>query len=309
VAPLDPKGYLNSNIYIKLLNNQIDPIAVSKHIAKAGPEGTKFLADLLTTRCANLQSVLFAMSDIAMEYEQAKKSEMLFQCILQVSGAKYGTIYTFNQGSHKLVVKHSNLPEKIGTIPSDSLFGSKDVLKGDSVNSYNIRNSEMFHETLAGYYSEVSATCVFSAPLFGDEMRVKGVIELINKKDGNPYFTAEDEFMMRVLSSFGSMLKDHSVDEPSRDTHIKEFINTVSHIKSDDGITDVLEIIMNTARDIVSAERCTLFLIDHNTDELWSKLADCTIDEIRFPKTVGIAGHVACTGESLNIPDGIYALI
>ena len=36
--------------------------------------------------------------------------------------------------------------------------------------------------------------------------------------------------------------------------------------------------------------------------QLWSKVAE-GIPPLRFPKTKGIAGHVACTGESINIAD------
>src|SRR5262249_18476799 len=39
-------------------------------------------------------------------------------------------------------------------------------------------------------------------------------------------------------------------------------------------------------------------------NELWSKVAQgAGISEIRFPSTVGIAGHVATTGETVNIPE------
>jgi adenylate cyclase len=60
---------------------------------------------------------------------------------------------------------------------------------------------------------------------------------------------------------------------------------------------------MRTARDLVSAERCTLFLVDRDNEQLWSKVAHGS-GEIRMPMTQGISGHVACTGEILNIPDG-----
>ena len=60
---------------------------------------------------------------------------------------------------------------------------------------------------------------------------------------------------------------------------------------------------MKTAQDLVNAERCAMFLIDREKEELWSRLARGA-SEIRFPMRLGIAGHVAMTGEVLNIPDG-----
>jgi signal transduction protein with GAF and PtsI domain len=68
-------------------------------------------------------------------------------------------------------------------------------------------------------------------------------------------------------------------------------------------VTDLIGVIMSTARDLVNAERCTLFLVDHENEQLWSRVAQGS-GEIRLPMGMGIAGHVACTGEILNIIDG-----
>ncbi len=56
---------------------------------------------------------------------------------------------------------------------------------------------------------------------------------------------------------------------------------------------------------ILRAERCTVFLLDEAAGELWSMVALGLRKgkEIRFPIEHGIAGHVAKTGEILNIPD------
>ncbi len=56
---------------------------------------------------------------------------------------------------------------------------------------------------------------------------------------------------------------------------------------------------------ILNADRCTVFLLDEEKNELWSFVA-MGIEkgkQIRFPADKGIAGYVATTGEVLNIPD------
>jgi hypothetical protein len=62
---------------------------------------------------------------------------------------------------------------------------------------------------------------------------------------------------------------------------------------------------MKTAQDLVNAERSAMFLIDREKEELWSRMARGA-SEIRFPMRLGIAGHVAMTGETLIIPDGNF---
>ena len=61
---------------------------------------------------------------------------------------------------------------------------------------------------------------------------------------------------------------------------------------------------MARTTEAMRADRSTLFLVDAKRRELWSKVAQgMERAEIRFPMHVGIAGHVATTGETLNIPD------
>ncbi|MFB2770778.1 GAF domain-containing protein [Pelatocladus sp. BLCC-F211] len=68
----------------------------------------------------------------------------------------------------------------------------------------------------------------------------------------------------------------------------------------------VLEAITLKIGQILQAEHTTIFLVDHDKGQLWTKLPQDNIYkplEIRIPITVGIPGHVATTGECLNISD------
>src|SRR5438874_10019523 len=66
----------------------------------------------------------------------------------------------------------------------------------------------------------------------------------------------------------------------------------------------LLQLIVGAARRTVEADRCTLFLVDRERGELWSKVAQGVgMAEIRFPMGKGIAGAVAQTNTSVNIPD------
>jgi len=66
----------------------------------------------------------------------------------------------------------------------------------------------------------------------------------------------------------------------------------------------LLDLIVAKTTEIMAADRSSLFLIDWDTEELWSKVAQgVRFMEIRFPMHMGLAGAVATTGEVLNIPD------
>ncbi|OLD68190.1 MAG: hypothetical protein AUI33_09830 [Ignavibacteria bacterium 13_1_40CM_2_61_4] len=66
----------------------------------------------------------------------------------------------------------------------------------------------------------------------------------------------------------------------------------------------LLELILQTATTTVQADRGTLYLVDESKNELWSKVVQgSSTIEIRLPLGKGIAGYVAVSGETINIPD------
>ncbi|XP_078052695.1 cGMP-dependent 3',5'-cyclic phosphodiesterase isoform X2 [Augochlora pura] len=69
---------------------------------------------------------------------------------------------------------------------------------------------------------------------------------------------------------------------------------------------DLLREIMAEVRNLTNAERCSLFLLDPDQQDLVAKVFDGiamkeSVKEMRIPIGKGIAGHVATTGKLLNI--------
>lgn len=83
---------------------------------------------------------------------------------------------------------------------------------------------------------------------------------------------------------------------------IQVLLEVAKELSSELEPTSLITKIMAKARALLEADRCTLFLLDKEKEQLWSKVAEGT-QEIRFPMRLGIAGHVATTGETLNIPE------
>jgi putative ABC transport system ATP-binding protein len=69
----------------------------------------------------------------------------------------------------------------------------------------------------------------------------------------------------------------------------------------------ILEAVTIKTRQVLNADRATLYLVDRAHGMLTSRIAEGGTGEkplvIRIPITTGIAGRVATTGQSLNIPD------
>jgi HD-GYP domain-containing protein (c-di-GMP phosphodiesterase class II) len=64
----------------------------------------------------------------------------------------------------------------------------------------------------------------------------------------------------------------------------------------------LLELILAAATRVVDADRSSIFIVDRDRQELWTRVAQGA-GEIHIPLGSGIAGHVAASGETVNIPD------
>lgn len=70
-------------------------------------------------------------------------------------------------------------------------------------------------------------------------------------------------------------------------------------------IDNLIRNIAEETKTALNADRCTVYLYDKEKNELYSKVATGIEDfkELRIPADKGLAGHVAQTGETINIKD------
>ncbi len=88
--------------------------------------------------------------------------------------------------------------------------------------------------------------------------------------------------------------------------HFLQAIDMINNEALETMLEQILEAFTLKIGQILQADRTTIFLVDEERDELWSKVAQGEGEEfleIRVPLGAGIAGYVATTGEYLNIPD------
>jgi len=86
------------------------------------------------------------------------------------------------------------------------------------------------------------------------------------------------------------------------DELLKTIFQYVVKIANERDVDKLLVNLADMGRDLVSADRCTVWLIDRKEGKIWSKVAH-GIDRIEIPLDKGIAGYVAETGEHLVIND------
>ena len=75
-------------------------------------------------------------------------------------------------------------------------------------------------------------------------------------------------------------------------------------VAAEKNIDKLMQTIAEETKEAIQADRCTVFLYNKETDELWSKVAlGLGSTELRFKANQGLAGHVFQTGETINIKD------
>ncbi|MEH2461934.1 GAF domain-containing protein [Nostoc sp.] len=111
-----------------------------------------------------------------------------------------------------------------------------------------------------------------------------------------------------------SRVKDLSVNEfvcllDFITAEFQQFIRAIELINNEaleTMLEKVLEAITLKIGQILQAEHTAIFLVDYDKGQLWSKVPQDNTQkflEIRTPITVGIPGHVASTGQYLNISE------
>lgn len=76
-------------------------------------------------------------------------------------------------------------------------------------------------------------------------------------------------------------------------------------VAAEKNIDTLIKTIAEETKIALNADRCTVYLYDKENNELYSKVATGIDDskELRIPADKGLAGHVAQTGETINIKD------
>ena len=146
------------------------------------------------------------------------------------------------------------------------------------------------------------------APIRTARGAVIGVAQVLNKTDGD--FDEDDLDLLEAMTTQAALaLTSGQISErnQARTEQEMEFLDLVADITSQLDLDSLLFRVMTEATRMLDAERSTLFLNDARTGELFARIAegdngDTTVGEIRFPNSVGIAGTVFSTGETINIP-------
>jgi GAF domain-containing protein len=117
-------------------------------------------------------------------------------------------------------------------------------------------------------------------------------------------FTASAPLIQMILESFCSYHKT------ARGQRVAAALMAATRSLSQSSLEpeEILTRVMKAAKDLMQADRSSLWLLDQTRNQLWTKIPfeDGSFQELRVQVGEGYAGQVAATGEALNIPFDLY---
>ena len=141
----------------------------------------------------------------------------------------------------------------------------------------------------------------FVEEYFYDQMIEAGAHDFVRKP-----FTANE-----IKTKIDRILKERRLAEENRsllaaEVSLNEKLSTVLSVardlSSEVDFERLFRLIISKVTEVMEAERTSLYIIDWDREEVWTKVAE-KVDEIRLPLGHGISGRVAETGEIINEVD------
>jgi adenylate cyclase len=178
---------------------------------------------------------------------------------------------------------------------------------GESLNIPDAYNHPLFNKEVderPGYHTHT----LLCMPIFSSSKNVVAVVQLLNKAGDVPFDSEDEQRFRDFAASIGIILETcQSFYMAARNQRgAAALLRATASLGQSLDLEATLRLVMDQARELMQADRSTLFMLSKETGELWSKVATAdgeTVMEIRIPANRGIAGYVASTGQPLNIPD------
>lgn len=134
-------------------------------------------------------------------------------------------------------------------------------------------------------------------------------VALLHFQNAKNYGIKKDEFNLLgfILTRIKQLQSGLEFNLPIQSDPLVSLVKIGRSINALTDITELLKVIAEETKIAMQADRCTVFLLDKDKNELWSKVAlGMDSKEIRFPVDKGLAGYVVRTGESVNIEDAYH---
>eukprot|EP00520_Triparma_pacifica_P017633 CAMPEP_0118661916 /NCGR_PEP_ID=MMETSP0785-20121206/16542_1 /TAXON_ID=91992 /ORGANISM="Bolidomonas pacifica, Strain CCMP 1866" /LENGTH=1391 /DNA_ID=CAMNT_0006555403 /DNA_START=25 /DNA_END=4197 /DNA_ORIENTATION=+ len=242
------------------------------------------------------------LSTLSVDLDTFKAIESIVECATELLDAE--RVSLFLKEGDQLVCNVSMDISKGFKIPLTKGIAGHVATTGKVLNIKDAYDCPYFNPSVDSEtnFLTQSVLCGPVSTVDGDTI---AIIQAVNKKNGE-FFTNEDEqILVGISNQAGIGLRNAKLFEAEKYQRAlnASLIEVATAVSSNLDTQHMFQTIMDSARSLLACDRCSLFLIDHETDEFWSYVTESEGVEFRFPLDKGIIGQVALNRSTLNIPD------
>ena len=136
------------------------------------------------------------------------------------------------------------------------------------------------------------------------EQQIEHRSHYIDSSINRPHHPEENE-IQSLIRSFNAIFQT-AADQLEERKRLKELLAKLvcvaSNLTSELDFDRLFPLIVGNVTEVMSAERTSLYVVDWDCREIWTKVSE-GIEQIRLPLGHSISGHVAETGEMINVTD------
>ena len=261
--------------------------------------------------------------------------EMQLKALLSASTVRFFLL----QGKGLIHYSH---PHPIPPVQSNGLLGWVFAHR-QLVNLTHPSADARWNEAVDGIHDRPSPSACLCAALEGDpkpdcntQRETVGVLQVLREREGEAFSARDGRVLALVADLLGNVVKNsNSVDRAhslyltslQSNRRSNALLDVAKALASETSLERIVSIIVSQVPELLDSDRCTLYFVDREQGQLmvtkgasqgrpknlvsWifgqSNAPELPFpvgaNELRFPITSGLAGHVASTGETLNIGD------
>lgn len=236
------------------------------------------------------------MEDILVEslksVEALVKAERCYYFVMDKHKQNYVTKYASG-------IKKPSLSMAVGHGIVGATFAGKKIINLPDAYEDTVFNSAFDLET------DFKTKSIVSVPVLDNRREVIAVVQLLNRRDGKPFSNIDVGYIKLFTVFCGLVMENQDMydDATDKSKKLRSYMSVSLSLSSHENVKSVLGDIMQNARQVIGAERASLFILD----EVLGALSSYLVDGGQMPRTIplsnGIAATTAKTKQSLIVND------
>ncbi len=209
----------------------------------------------------NNQRLLLEIDEILIHVSNAVKAERSTFFLLNKNTMVLESIIA--QGLKNLSLK----------VPVGNGIAGRVAKEGVSFIENDIQNNPIFDKNYDGLLNFVSKSTI-CVPLFDEHEEVIGVLQCLNKITGD-FNKSDIAIVIGFSATISLIVKNAFLYEASEDmkNNFSTLLEVFATVSSELDLDNLIRLIMLKAAEITKADRSSLFFMDTDTNELWTKYA------------------------------------